>query len=136
MDKVTIEQRSRNMAAVHGKNTSPELRVRRVLHSMGFRFRLNRKDLPGKPDIVLPKYQLCIFVHGCFWHGHEGCSRSKRPATNKEFWNKKINGNMERDKYNIKKLEEEGWKTLTLWTCEIKDQQTLKNTLISFLDKD
>lgn len=124
------------MSRIGGKDTKPELLVRSLLHGMGYRFRLRGKDLPGKPDIILPKHKKVIFVHGCFWHGHAGCSRSKRPGTNMEFWNKKIDGNMERDKYNIQRLKDSGWMTLTLWTCEIKDQEALKNRLISFLETD
>jgi len=122
------------MSRIGGRDTKPELLVRSLLHSLGYRFRLQGKDLPGKPDIILPKHKKVIFVHGCFWHGHAGCSRSKRPDTNMEFWNKKIDGNMERDKYNIQRLEDSGWMALTLWTCEIKDQEVLKNMLISFLE--
>nr|NJM04131.1 DNA mismatch endonuclease Vsr [Desulfobacula sp.] len=136
MDVFSKEKRSRIMSRIGGKDTKPELLVRSLLHSMGYRFRIQRKDLPGNPDIILPKYKKVIFVHGCFWHGHAGCSRSKRPDTNMEFWNKKIDGNMERDKYNIQRLEDSGWMTLTLWTCEIKDQEALKNRLLSFLETD
>jgi len=100
---------------------------------MGYRFRLHKKNMPGKPDIVLPKHKKVIFVHGCFWHGHKNCPRSKRPSTNVKFWNKKIDGNIERDKKNIKSLEYLGWKTLIIWTCEIKNEDALKHKLISFM---
>src|SRR5262245_34234702 len=96
-DRFTAEQRSRNMSRVRGRDTQPEIIVRKLLHRLGYRFRLHRKGLPGKPDIVLPKYRTAIFVHGCFWHGHPGCRRSARPTTNVEFWNRKIDGNVERD---------------------------------------
>lgn len=125
MDKVNIEQRSKNMAAVHGKNTSPELRVRRMLHSMGFRFRLNKKDLPGKPDIVLPKYQLCIFVNGCFWHQHSSCKRATVPETRKEFWEKKFCETKERDKKSFIALQKLGWRVQTIWECETKNPDKL-----------
>lgn len=136
MDVFSKEKRSRVMSRISGKDTKPELQVRSLLHGMGYRFRLWRKDLPGNPDIILPRHKKLIFVHGCFWHGHEGCPRSKRPNTNVEFWNKKIDGNMKRDKHNIRKLEDSGWMTLTLWTCEIKNQQVLENRLTAFLGTD
>ena len=122
------------MSRISGKDTKPEILVRSLLHRMGYRFRLHKKDLPGKPDITLPKHKKVILVPGCFWHGHEDCPRSKRPNTNIKFWNKKIDGNIERDKKNIQSLKSLGWKTLTLWTCEIKNQDTLKNKLISFME--
>ncbi|SEP46971.1 T/G mismatch-specific endonuclease [Propionispora vibrioides] len=112
------------MSRVKVKNTAPEIKLRSILHRHGFRFRLNRSDLPGKPDIVLPKYKTVIFVHGCFWHGHY-CKRGKRPKTNEEFWNKKIDGNIKRDELNIKRLEELGWRVLVVWECEIKDKDLL-----------
>lgn len=123
------------MSHISGKNTKPEILVRSLLHRMGYRFRIHKKDLPGRPDICLPKHKKVIFVHGCFWHGHENCPKSKRPTTNVEFWNKKIDGNIERDKENIKKLRRLGWQTLMIWTCEIKNQEELKNKLISFIER-
>lgn len=121
------------MANVKGKNTKPELLVRSMLHKMGYRFRLYRKDLPGNPDITLPKFQKVIFVHGCFWHGHEKCKRSKRPTTNREFWDEKLNKNLLRDKRNIEELNNKGWKSLIVWTCEVKDKNRLKQKLTEFL---
>ncbi len=123
------------MSHVGGKDTKPELIVRSILHRMGYRFRLHRRDLPGKPDITLPKYKKVIFIHGCFWHGHEGCPKSKRPDTNKEFWNKKLDKNIARDKINMEKIKELGWDVLVVWTCELKNMDTLKNKIISFLEK-
>lgn len=120
MDKLSRNQRSKNMAAVRGKNTSPELRVRRMLHSMGYRFRLHRKDLPGKPDIVLPKYRLCIFVHGCFWHQHPGCKRATIPETRRKFWQEKFRKNKKRDELSLKELGKLGWQVCTIWECETK----------------
>lgn len=117
-----------------GKNTKPELIVRSSLHNMGYRFRLHRSDLPGKPDITLPKFKKVIFVHGCFWHGHRGCRRSNRPSTNKKFWQEKLDKNMERDKLNIKNLKEFGWDVLVVWTCEVNDSHELKRKLLSFLE--
>ena len=135
MDVFSKGKRSQIMSRISGKNTKPEIIVRSLLHRMGYRFRLHDKNMPGKPDIILPKHKKVIFVHGCFWHGHRDCPRSKRPSTNVEFWNKKIDGNIERDNKNIKSLENLGWKTLILWTCEIKNQDILKHKLNSFLDK-
>ena len=117
-----------------GKNTKPELVVRSLLHKMGYRFRLHRKDLPGKPDIILPKYKKIIFVHGCFWHGHTDCPRAKRPSTNKEFWNEKLDKNMARDKATVSSLKRLGWDVLIVWTCEVKDAEKLKNKLLLFLE--
>lgn len=134
MDVFSREKRSQIMSRVSGKNTKPELIVRSLLHNMGYRFRLHRSDLPGKPDITLPKYKKIIFVHGCFWHGHKDCRRSKRPATNKKFWHEKLNKNIERDKVNIRIFKELGWDVLVVWTCEVTDINQLKNKLLSFLE--
>lgn len=128
-------KRKQIMSHVRSKNTSPEVKLRSILHRNGYRFRLNRKDLPGKPDIVLPKYKAVIFVHGCFWHGHN-CKRGQRPKTNMEFWNKKIEGNMQRDKLDVTKLMKLGWRVLIVWECELKKQNQdvlllrLKNFLL------
>lgn len=134
MDVFSREKRSQIMSRVSGKNTKPELVVRSLLHSMGYRFRLHRKDLPGKPDITLPKYHKVIFVHGCFWHGHTDCPRSKRPTTNEKFWRVKLDKNIERDKVIISSIRELGWSVLTVWACEVKDTDKLKNKLLSFLE--
>jgi len=122
------------MSRVSGKNTKPELVVRSLLHNMGYRFRLHRNDLPGEPDITLPKHKKIIFVHGCFWHGHIDCPRAKRPATNKIFWREKLDKNIERDKATVYKLKQLGWDVLTVWTCEMNDTDKLKNKLLSFLE--
>ena len=122
------------MSRVSGKNTKPELVVRSLLHKMGYRFRLHRKDLPGKPDITLQKHKKVIFVHGCFWHGHTDCPRSKRPTTNKKFWREKLDKNRERDKASVNNLKELGWDVLVVWTCEVNDAFKLKNKLFSFLE--
>ena len=123
------------MSCVSGKNTKPELVVRSLLHNMGYRFRLHRNDLPGKPDITLPNYKKIIFVHGCFWHGHIDCPRAKRPTTNKKFWDEKLNKNIERDKINVNNLKALGWDVLIVWTCEVKDTEKFKNKLLSFIEK-
>lgn len=108
------------MSAIRGKNTGPEVLVRKILHRQGFRFRLNVKDLPGKPDIVLPKHHAAIFVHGCFWHQHTGCKYAVMPKTNTDFWQKKLDSNVARDAQNIAKLTALGWKNIVIWECEIK----------------
>lgn len=128
MDKLSPEQRHRTMAAIRGKDTKPEMIVRKGLWSMGFRYRLNSSRLPGHPDLVLKKYRTCIFVNGCFWHGHEGCC--KIPKTNQEFWVAKIRRNQERDIETQKRLAEMGWHCITIWECELKPskrEQTLKS---------
>lgn len=121
------------MSRVKSKNTKPELMIRSILHKEGNRFRVHRQDLPGKPDIVLPRYKTVIFVHGCFWHQHEGCPDSKRPSTNIEFWNSKLNENIVRDKKNKIKLRELGWEVFVIWACEIKDIENLKKKLLRCL---
>ena len=118
-DRVTPAQRSRIMSRIRGKNTKIELTVRSQLHRRGFRFRLHRRDLPGKPDIVLPKHHAVIFVNGCFWHGH-GCQLSKLPKTNEAFWRDKIDATRERDRRASRELAERGWRVLTVWECAIR----------------
>lgn len=108
------------MGRIRTKGTAPELALRSALHSAGFRFRLHRKNLPGKPDIILPKYKCVIFVHGCFWHHHEGCVKSTLPKTNVEFWQNKIAANVRRDKANQDNLAKLGWQVLIVWECDIK----------------
>ena len=131
VDRLSPENRSRLMARVKGKNTAPEIRVRRVLHSCGFRFRLHRKDLPGCPDIVLPKHQTVIFVHGCFWHQHAGCSKGKRPATRAEWWAEKLGRNVTRDAKVLSELVALGWRPLIIWECETNDSSGLANWLLN-----
>lgn len=121
------------MSRVSGCDTKPEVVVRKILHSMGFRFRLHVRRLPGKPDIVLPRYRKVIFVHGCFWHGHEGCPRSKRPTTNEDFWNVKIDANIRRDVVVLQELSNAGWDVLVVWGCEIKRRDALMEKLLHFL---
>lgn len=124
--------RSYNMSQVKGKDTKPELLVRRFLHANGFRFRLHRKDLPGKPDIVLPKYDTVIFINGCFWHGHEDCKYFTIPKTKTEWWKAKIEGNIANDKKSVLLLEEQGWNVITIWTCELKPKK-IDHTLSELL---
>ena len=122
-DVHTREQRSRNMAAIRWRDTKPEVRVRRALHAMGFRFRLHRKDLPGRPDIVLPKFRTAIFVHGCFWHCHRCKYGSVVPATRAEFWAAKRGGNVARDGRNTAALRRLGWRVVVLWECEVRSDE-------------
>ena len=123
MDVHTPEQRRRNMSAIKAKDTTPELLVRHALHAMGYRYRLHRKDLPGKPDIVLPKHKIVIFVNGCFWHRHLGCKYASTPASNADFWMAKFEANIARDKKNYTQLEKLGWKVVVIWECEIRQGQ-------------
>jgi len=139
VDQLTKERRSWNMGQVRGKNTKPELIVRSLLHREGFRFRLHKKDLPGKPDIVLPKYNTIIFVHGCFWHRHPNCHDASIPKTRKDFWVKKFGDNVNRDKKNQSMLRDIGWNVLIVWECETFKQNELSLCLVrkikSFVSK-
>ncbi len=129
MDRLTAQQRSWNMSRIKGKDTGPERRVRSVLHRLGFRFSLSRKDLPGRPDIVLTRYGTAIFVHGCFWHRHRNCCNAVLPKTRPEFWLAKLNGNVERDARNVLALKQLGWRVLTVWECEVEDEPKLSGKL-------
>lgn len=132
-DVFSKEKRSWIMSRVKARDTKPELLVRSTVHRMGFRFRIHRRDLPGNPDIVLPKHRKIVFVHGCFWHGHKGCPRSRRPATNREFWNKKLDGNIQRDRRQRRKLSRTGWMVLVVWQCETRQPEKLSRKLSRFL---
>lgn len=127
--------RSENMRAIKSKNTKPEVIVRKLLHAMGYRFRLYKKELPGTPDIVLKKYKTAIFVNGCFWHRHQGCSRCTFPKTNTEYWENKFNANIERDRKNYEKLKELGWNIFIIWECEVKHIEELKQRIIKTLNE-
>ncbi len=138
-DIVSPEKRAEMMSGIKGKNTKPEILVRKALFKRGFRYRLHYKGLPGKPDLVFPKFRAVIFVNGCFWHGH-ACHLFKWPKSNSEFWKDKITGNQERDRQNIKKLKEQGWRTRVIWECALKGKSaydinreidTLSNWLLS-----
>jgi DNA mismatch endonuclease (patch repair protein) len=131
-DVVSKKKRSKMMAGIQGKNTKPELKVRKALHHLGFRYKLHDKTLPGKPDLVFPKYNAVIFIHGCFWHGH-GCHLFKWPSTRTEFWKSKILGNKKRDRANNKKLLNLHWRVLTVWECAMKGKYKLdfESTVIS-----
>ena len=127
-DRMTPEQRHDCMASIHSEDTRPEQAVRRELWHRGYRFRKCVRTLPGTPDIVLPKYRPCIFVNGCFWHGHKGCSKFVMPKTRTEFWANKIARNQERDLVNIQRLESIGWSTITVWECEL-GKSSIENTM-------
>ncbi len=128
-DVKTPEQRSRNMAAIKGKDTKPEIIVRKYLFSRGLRFRVQVKKLPGNPDIVLPKYKTVIFVNGCLWHGHEGCKYFRLPKSNVEFWKEKIERNIERDRESMQALLDLGWKVIRVWECELRNKANREVTL-------
>jgi len=130
----TKEKRSWVMAQVKSGDTGPEIRVRSMLHGLGFRFRLHRKDLPGKPDIVFPGRRKVVFVHGCFWHGHKGCRRSTRPSSNQGFWTMRLDSNIRRDKRDRQRLRRLGWRVFVVWECELKDEQRLRRRLRQFLE--
>ena len=119
-DSLSSERRSWNMSRIRDRNTGPELRLRSLLHHGGFRFRLHPKQLPGRPDVVLPKHRTVIFVHGCFWHRHPGCRNTTTPSTRREFWQEKFDGNVSRDARNRAALEAAGWTVLTVWKCALK----------------
>jgi len=138
-DMHSKETRSFNMSRIRSKNTKPELHVRGFLFANGFRYRLHEKKLPGKPDLVLPKFKTVIFVHGCFWHGHEGCRFASTPKSNVDYWIPKIEGNTIKDNDAIQLLKKVGWKVIIIWECELKKAQAdftlsnLKNILLKVL---
>ena len=134
-DVFSPEKRSAIMSRIKGGNTKPEILVRGIVHSLGYRFRLHSDKLPGKPDLVLRRHRKTIFVHGCFWHGHVRCSRSSLPASNIEFWRKKITGNRARDRKTIRRLRRLEWKVLVVWQCETRDVERLTERLKNFLGK-
>jgi DNA mismatch endonuclease (patch repair protein) len=132
-DKISKERRSANMRAVRGQSTKPEVRVRRIAHALGYRFRLHRSDLPGEPDIAFPARQKVVFVHGCFWHQHNGCPRANLPQSNPEFWRAKLALNAARDAKQISAIRKRGWQALVIWECEIKNERRLSARLRRFL---
>jgi DNA mismatch endonuclease (patch repair protein) len=131
-DTFDKETRSRIMSSIRSKDTKPEVLVRSELHRMGYRFRIHRRDLPGTPDIVLPRFKTIIFVHGCFWHSHKGCKYAVNPKSNTEYWTAKLQRNRARDADNVTRLEEAGWSVLTVWECEVGDG--LEDRLRRFLE--
>jgi len=134
-DKISKSRRSQNMAAIKSKGMKPEMIVRSLVHGMGYRYRLHRKGLPGKPDLVFGPRRKVIFVHGCFWHQHDDpdCKIARKPKSNTGYWDQKLARNVERDAQNVTRLEEAGWKVLTIWECQTKDQATLLSRLDDFL---
>ena len=128
MDKITPEQRHYTMSRIRGKDTKPEILVRKYLFSEGFRFRKNDKRYPGHPDIVLPKYKTVVFVNGCFWHGHEGCKYYTIPKTNTDFWVAKVQRNQARDRSDVEKLSQMGWNVITIWECQL-EKASMEHTL-------
>ena len=133
MDIIAPAQRSVLMSRIRGKDTKPEVAVRRAAHALGYRFRLHRRDLPGSPDLVFPRLRKVIFVHGCFWHRHRGCRYAYVPKSNPQFWATKFQSNVRRDEIALKRLRELGWKTLVIWECELSDASVLSSRLASFL---
>ncbi len=136
MDRLTPERRSWLMSRVGGRNTLPEILVRKMAHGMGFRFRLHGKGLPGKPDMVFASRKAVVFVHGCFWHRHEGCKYATSPKSRKKYWNEKFEANVERDRRTVAKLRRMGWRVMTVWACEIKRPATLERRLGRFLNRE
>ena len=140
MDKLSPERRSWNMSRIRSENTKPEMQLRKILHGMGFRYRLHDKKLTGSPDLVFPKYNAVIFVHGCFWHRH-GCKLTTTPTTNKESWDAKFKANIERDKRNIQELLNTGWRVMVVWECELENSdktdiyETIQKYLLSSKDR-
>ncbi|WP_395317221.1 very short patch repair endonuclease [Variovorax sp. UC74_104] len=134
MDTLTPKQRSERMARVRGRDTKPELVVRRLLHSRGYRYRLHDKKLPGSPDLVFPRKRKVIFVHGCFWHRHEGCRLARMPKSRIDFWSTKLNGNQARDQRKLAALAQQGWSAMIVWECELRDLEALASRLEGFLN--
>jgi DNA mismatch endonuclease (patch repair protein) len=132
MDTLTPEQRSAQMAKVRSRNTKPEMLVRCLVHRMGYRYRLHRRDLPGKPDLVFGPKKKVIFVHGCFWHGHD-CSLGRIPKSRVDFWEAKIRSNRSRDESQLARLEESGWKSLVIWECQLKKAEEIEIKIREFL---
>ena len=133
VDIFDVEKRSEIMSRIRGRNTRPELVVRRIAHALGFRFRLHRRDLPGCPDIVFPRYRAVILVHGCFWHRHPECKYAYSPKTRIQFWEEKFKGNVVRDRRNELALSDLGWRTMVIWECETKDHAAVAERIASFL---
>lgn len=132
MDTIDPARRSQLMSRIRSKDTKPEIAVRQILHRLGYRFRLHRKDLPGRPDIVLPRHRKIVLVHGCFWHGHT-CRLASKPKSNEGYWTDKIAKNKERDARNLTALEEAGWTVLELWECDVRKLEGLEDRLAAFM---
>ncbi|MEP9380316.1 very short patch repair endonuclease [Aquabacter sp. CN5-332] len=133
MDRISQERRSQNMSRIRGRNTKPELLVRKAAHGLGYRFRLHHKSLPGSPDLVFPKRKIALFVHGCFWHRHDNCKYCYQPKSNVEFWVRKFQTNVTRDERVRKELEALGWRTAVIWQCQTGEPDSLAGTLKGIL---
>jgi DNA mismatch endonuclease (patch repair protein) len=133
MDSLSTARRSANMSRIRSKDTKPELLIRRMLHGLGYRYSLHRRDLPGVPDLVFPSRKKVILVHGCFWHQHKGCSDGRPPKSRKEYWLPKLLRNVERDGRNISKLRRNKWSVILLWECEIANVDSIRKRLVHFL---
>ena len=134
MDNLSVAERSKIMAKVHSKDSRPEMLVRRLVFALGYRYRLHARDLPGCPDLVFRSRGKVIFVHGCFWHRHQGCALARMPKSRLDFWGPKLEANKQRDTRNKRHLTREGWKVLTIWECQLKDTARLEQTIRRFLD--
>jgi DNA mismatch endonuclease (patch repair protein) len=128
-DKLSVKRRSWNMSRIRSRDTNPELVVRRALHKLGYRYRLHRRDIAGKPDITLPKYRIAIFVHGCFWHQHTGCIDCSDPKTNTKYWRPKLLANVQRDRKYRRRLRRIGWTPIVIWECQTKRAEQLRDRL-------
>jgi DNA mismatch endonuclease (patch repair protein) len=135
MDIIDSEARSRLMGRIRGKDTKPEMVVRRIAHRLGFRFRLHRRDLPGSPDLVFPARRKVVFVHGCYWHRHSGCRLAYEPKSNVEFWTEKFVANVARDQKVLEELHDQGWDTMVIWECEAKDSELVASRLSAHLGR-
>jgi DNA mismatch endonuclease (patch repair protein) len=135
MDIIDREARSKLMGRIRGKDTKPELAVRRLAHRLGFRFRLHRRDLPGRPDLVFPGPRKVVFVHGCFWHRHPGCRLAYEPKSNLAFWKSKFAANVARDEKALADLKQQGWDVLIVWECEVKDSEFVASLLSAYLGR-
>lgn len=133
MDSISAVRRSANMSRIRSKDTEPEMLIRRMLHALGYRYSLHRRDLPGVPDVVFPGRGRVIFVQGCFWHQHKKCVDGKMPSSRIEYWKPKLLRNVERDRQNISKLRHAGWKVMSLWECEVANHESVRERLIHFL---
>ena len=134
VDRLSAERRSWLMARVRSKNTSPEMAVRRIAHALGYRYRVHRRDLPGCPDLVFSSRKAVVFVHGCFWHRHPGCSKASMPKSRVSFWTEKFQRNVVRDQENLTALENAGWRVLIIWECQTRDSEAIGKRLVAFLE--
>ena len=136
MDTLSQQERSERMSRVRGKDTKPELVVRRLVHRLGFRYRLHSRELPGKPDLVFARLKCVIFVHGCFWHRHVGCPLCRLPKSRLDFWKAKLEGNRKRDSRNQRKLRKDGWRLMVVWECQLAELERLERRILEFLSQE